>query len=156
MEAAKFKLVSLKADIVAQDINGQILLLVEVKATAGHRGIDQLIAKLQDANILIPFAMLVDLENIHIFQWDGSNLSAPIASLKTATVLRNYDVEVGIKRIFERYLITLVEAWLRDLAYNWKSEMPPASEQIAAIGLLQRLKGGTTQAEVAIGGDTLR
>ena len=47
----------------------------------------------------------------------------------------------------------LIEAWLRDLAYNWKSEIPPASEQIAAIGLLPLLAGGTTKSGVEIGGD---
>jgi hypothetical protein len=70
-------------------------------------------------------------------------------------VLRHYDAEFSNKRIFELYLTTLVEAWLRDLAYHWKSEKPPASEQLAAIGLLQQLEGGTTQPEVALGGGTL-
>jgi len=71
-------------------------------------------------------------------------------------VLRHYEAEFGTKRIFELYLTALVEAWLRDLAYHWKSEKPPASEQLAAIGLLQQLAGGTTQLEVALNGDTVR
>ncbi len=54
------------------------------------------------------------------------------------------------------YLETLVEAWLRDLAYHWKSETPPESEKLAEIGLLQRLEGGTTHSLVNINGDTLR
>lgn len=163
METAKFEPTRADlrvADIVALGSDGRIVLLVEVKAAelaSREAVISQLKSYLQAANTNIPFAMLVDLENIEIFQADNASLSAEaIVSLKTADVLRHYDAEFGSKRIFERYLIALVEAWLRDLAYHWKSETPPASEQLAAIGLLQRLAGGTTQPEVAIGSDSLR
>lgn len=146
------------ADIIAQNREGQPVLLVEVKANtlkAKDIAISQLKLYLQAANINIPFAMLVDLEDIQIFQWHEANLSEPIVSVKTADVLNCYDPEFSGKRIFEQYLRTLVEAWLRDLAYHWKSEKPPASEHLAAIGLLQRLEGGTTQAEAALGSNTV-
>ena len=147
------------ADIVAQGSDGRIVLLVEVKAAelaSRESVISQLKSNLQAANTKIPFAMLVDLEDIEIFQGDNVSLSAePMVSLKTADVLRHYDAEFGTRRIFKPYLIALVEAWLRDLAYHWKSEKPPASEQLTAIGLLQQLEGGTTRPEVALGGDTL-
>ena len=166
MEAAKFELTRPRlrfADIVAQGRDGRMVLIVEVKATelksreAKQKVISQLKSYLQAANTNIPFAMLVDLEDIEIFQGDDASLSAkPIASLKTMDVLRHYEAEFGTKRIFELYLTALVEAWLRDLAYHWKSEKPPASEQLAAIGLLQQLEGGTTQLEVALNGDTVR
>jgi hypothetical protein len=45
--------------------------------------------------------MLVDLEDIEIFQGDMLVYLQPIASLKTADVLRHYDAEFGNKRIFE-------------------------------------------------------
>lgn len=144
------------ADIVVWDSNGQPVLLVEAKArAAGHKCIDQLIFYLQAVDRLISFAMLVNLEDIQIFQWNGTNLSGPVSSLKTAAVLQHYDLEFSSKRIFEPYLITLVEAWLRDLAYHWKSGTLPASKQLAAVGLLDQLKGGATQDKVIIGGDTL-
>jgi hypothetical protein len=151
------------ADIVAFDKDGQVVLLVEVNtfdfklkdSSAVHRGISQIVSYLKAAKQVIPFAMLVDLENIQIFQWDGTNLSEPIKFLKTASILSHYDPEFSNKRIFSFYLSTLVEAWLRDLAYHWKSEKPPASEELAAIDLLQRLEGGTTQTEVALSCDSL-
>lgn len=34
---------------------------------------------------------------------------------------------------------------LRDLAYHWKSENPPGSEELGKAGLLEKLEGGTTQ-----------
>ncbi|HEY9668686.1 MAG TPA: type I restriction enzyme HsdR N-terminal domain-containing protein [Coleofasciculaceae cyanobacterium] len=151
------------ADIVALGSDGQMVLLVEAKATKlKTRGakctvISQIKSYLQAANTDIPFIMIVDLENIEIFQENSDNLPAePIASLKTAEVLGHYDAEFNERRIFEPYLTALVEAWLRDLAYHWKSQKPPAAEQLAAIGLLQQLEGGTTQSEVALGGGTLR
>jgi len=160
MEAAKFELTRADlrlADIIAQGRDGRMVLIVEVKATelksreAKQKVISQLKSYLQAANTNIPFAMLVDLEDIEIFQGNDATLSAkPIASFKTMDVLCHYDAEFGSKRIFQLYLITLVEAWLRDLAYHWKSEKPPASEQLAVIGLLQELEDGTTQQEVAI------
>ncbi|NEQ24077.1 MAG: type I restriction enzyme HsdR N-terminal domain-containing protein [Microcoleus sp. SIO2G3] len=166
MEAAKFELTREHlglADIVAQGRDGRMVLIVEVKATelksreAKQETVSQLKSYLQVANINIPFAMLVDLEDIEIFQGDNSSLSPKlIASLKTMDVLCHYDTEFGTKRIFELYLTALVEAWLRDLAYHWKSEKPPASEQLAAIGLLQQLEGGTTQLEVSLNGNTVR
>jgi hypothetical protein len=150
--------INYRADIIAQNREGQPVLLVEIKANilkGKDIAISQLKLYLQAANINIPFAMLVDLEDIQIFQWHEANLSEPIVSVKTADVLNCYDPEFSGKRIFEPYFRTLVEAWLRDLAYHWKSGKPPASEHLAAIGLLQRLEGGTTQAEAAIGSNTI-
>ena len=123
--------VAYRTDIVALDSDGWIVLLVEsIGGAAKQRALSN-------------------------FQWDGANLSELI-TLKTAAVLSHYDPEFGSKPIFEPYLITLVDVWLRDLAYHWKVGIPPASEQLAAIGLLQRLEGGTTQTEVEFGGHTLR
>jgi hypothetical protein len=51
----------------------------------------KLIQYLQKATNLIPLAMLVDLEKILIFQWDGHNLSEPIICLNTADVLSHYE-----------------------------------------------------------------
>jgi len=48
--------------------------------------------------------------------------------------------------VFESYLLTLVEAWLRDLAYHWKSEDPPGSEELGKAGLIEKLEGGTNAA----------
>lgn len=152
MEAAKIELNQVKgADIVVQDRDGKAVLLVEVKGAefkakeAKQKSISQLKSYLQTANTNIPFAMLVDFEDIEIFQGDDANLSKPVISLKTADILSHYEPKFSSKRIFWSYLETLVEAWLRDLAYRWKSTTPPGAELLAAIGLLQLLEGATTQ-----------
>lgn len=154
------------ADIIALDKDDRTVVLIEVKiiqaqeAAAKQKIVDRAIdwvktalSKLSGKNAVIPYAMFVDLEEILVFKWDGTVLSEAVLSLKTADILHYYDSKLGDQRIFEPYLTRLIEAWLRDLAYNWKSEIPPASEQIAAIGLLPLLAGGTTKSRVEIGGD---
>lgn len=148
-------------DIIAQDINGKTILLVEVKARhlEGRQHRDWFIEKvnsyLQATNADIPFAMMVDLEDIRIFPCVILNWSEPVSSIKTASVLSHYEPRYGKIRIFHHYLEGLVEAWLKDLAYHWKSQTPPASEQLAEIGLLQQLEGGTTYSGIALSGETL-
>ncbi|HSF74319.1 MAG TPA: hypothetical protein VLA84_11025 [Microcoleus sp.] len=154
------------ADIVALDKDDRIVVLIEVKINQAKekvatqritegalKQIKHFLSKLSEKNVVIPYAMIVTLENIIVFKWDGNVLSEAVLSLKTADILHYYDSKLGDQRIFEPYLTRLIEAWLRDLAYNWKSEIPPAAEQIAAIGLLPLLAGGTTNSRVEIGGD---
>ncbi|BAY91714.1 MULTISPECIES: type I restriction enzyme HsdR N-terminal domain-containing protein [unclassified Tolypothrix] len=158
MEAAQFQIPNYVADIIVLDKDEQIVLLVEVKSTevegkvAKQQAITQLNSYLQNEiknNHLFlvdeMFLMLVNLRDIEIFKWNGKNLSESLIAIKTANILSHYDPEFSDRKILGLYLETLVEAWLRDLAYHWKSEMPPASDNLAAIGLLQKLQGGTTQ-----------
>ncbi|WP_017316637.1 hypothetical protein [Mastigocladopsis repens] len=143
-----------RPDFVALDKERQVILIAEIKGfpfnftdkKTKEYAILRLIDYLQAAKILIPFAMLVDVDKILIFKWDGKNLSEPILCLNTANVLSHYDPEFSNKKIFSFYLTGLTEAWLRDLAYHWKSEISPASKEMAKIGLLQLLEEGTTQA----------
>jgi hypothetical protein len=100
---------------------------------------------LQAAKIAIPFAMLVNVDKIQILKWDGNNLSEPIVCFNTADVLSHYEPKFRDKKIFSLYLKGLTEAWLRDLAYHWKSAIPPFTNEIAKIGLLQLIEDGTTE-----------
>jgi len=143
-------------DIAALDKDDRLVMLVKVQEKAvGQTDISDVICWLKALSIVVPFAMTVDPEDIQIFQWDGDALS-PVCSLKTADAIGHYSPEFGSGRVVWHYLCRMVEAWLDDLAYHWKSEVPPASEQIAGIGLLQRLQGGTTQAQMELRGDIVR
>ena len=75
-------------------------------------------------------------------------------------MLCRYDPEIGNKQkspygIGVPCLTGKVESWLDDLVYRWKSEIPPATEQMEAIGLLPLLVGGNTQSDVEIRIDIL-
>ena len=140
------------ADILAKDVDGKAVLLVKVQADkAESKSVHKLLYTWQAVNILIPFAMFVDLEKTWIYKRHHKSFNQePIQTFKTVDILKFYDERFDKKQILKPYLITLVEAWLGDLAYNWKWENPPASKELDEIGLLQKIKSGTTQCEVEL------
>ena len=89
------------------------------------------------------YAMLVDPGSIRIWK---NRTSKPLV-LPTAEILRHYEPSYGSEVIGGYYSSALVEAWLRDLAYRWKSDEPPALKELSKLGLVAQLDGGTTEAE---------
>ncbi len=150
MEAVKLPIRHKEVDIIATDKHGEIVLIVEAKAQkhqTNYRSIAQLKLSLNTLQANNAFAMLADLEEIEIFKVNNENDFEKILSLKTVDILKYYDEEFPVKKIFELYLITLLEAWLRDLAYHWKSVKPLASEELATIGLLDMIQEGDTYSQ---------
>ncbi len=136
----------IRADIIALDAQDRPVLLIEVKGRPKENIYDrqQLTDDLREAGTVLPYAMLVTLEDIRIFRWDGAALSE-LLHLPTADALSFYDPEFIGKRVYGDYLTALVETWLRDVAYRWKSETPPFLDRLGKIGLAERLDGGTTE-----------
>jgi len=77
-------------------------------------------------------------ENIIFFKWDGENLET-LYTFPTHEVMSEYDSQFQNKRISESYLEILVESWLRDLAYNWKTDNPPKLQELKQIDFVQKL-----------------
>lgn len=160
METANF-IPQRQIDIIAYNSEEQAILIAEVKALgfknhqAKQQAFSQLKSYWQSWHQVIPFVMLADLEEIEIFSGESVNASEPLLTLKTADILSHYDPEFANTRILSPYFETLLEAWLRDLAYHWKSEKPPASDRVEEIGLLQQLANGTTKSEVVVESDTV-
>lgn len=136
----------IRADIIALDAEDRPVLLIEVKGRPQENIYDrqQLVDDLREAGHVLPYAMLVTLEDIRIFHWDGAALFE-LVHLPTADALSFYDPEFREKRIYGDYLTALVETWLRDVAYRWKSDAPPFLTSLDRIGLAERLGGGTTE-----------
>jgi hypothetical protein len=142
-------------DFVAMDKDGRAILVAQVighphnfkDANSRKYALLRLIDVLKFATKnLIPFAMLVDRENIEFFRWDGHNLSKPILSLNTADVLSHYSPKFKEKKeIYKTYLTGFTESWLHDLASHWNSETPPHNKEIEEIGFLKLIKDGTTR-----------
>lgn len=160
METANFT-PGREVDIIAYNSEEKAILIAEVKALGfkNHQAKQQAFSELkfywQSLNRVTPFVMLADLEEIEIFSGESVNISEPLLTLKTADVLSHYDPEFANTRILSPYFETLLEAWLRDLAYHWKSEKPPASDQVEEIGLLQKLANGTTKSQIMLESDTV-
>ena len=131
------------SDITAWDKNGQKLLVSKVRA---RNIVEDITAKVEEIlkfeyehnQVIVPYAMTANREEIKIFQWDGKKLEN-IYTFPTHEVLCEYDSEFSNKRIFEYYLETLVEGWLRDLAYNWKTDNPPKSQELRQIHFVEKL-----------------
>ena len=147
-----------RADIVAYDGSGRVLLVAEVKAveiTDPDGVLDYLMRRAGDGE----YWLLVDPKVMRMYRGRGGQPGGQpgaVAVLDTMGVLRHYDANLGATRVSEQYLTTLTEAWLRDLAYHWKSSEPPGSAELKGTGLLERLEDGTTAREVCVGGDAVR
>ena len=132
-------------DVAVMDKENHAVALVQVKAHPVERWATMLPKQLAKFAEHVGFVLAIDPNSIYVYRPAGENFGEPIAQLDTQQVLQHYDPELPSKRVFESYLMTLVEAWLRDLAYHWKSDNPPGSEELERAGLLEKLEGGTTQ-----------
>ena len=132
-------------DAAVVDRENHTIALVEVKAHPVERWATILPRQLAKFAERVAFVLTIDPNCIQLYRSGEESLGEPIVRLDTRQVLQHYDPEFPRERVFESYLLTLVEAWLRDLAYHWKSEDPPGSEELGKAGLLEKLEGGTTQ-----------
>ncbi len=132
-------------DAAVVDREDQAVALVQVKAHPVGRWAPILSRQVPKFAEPVAFVLTFDPNDIQLYRPEGESLGEPILQLDTRQVLLHYDPEFPRKRVFEPYLLTLVEAWLRDLAYHWKSEDPPGSAELGRAGLLEKLEGGTTQ-----------
>ncbi len=132
-------------DAAVVDRENHTVALVEVKAHPVERWATILPRQLAKFAERVAFVLTINPNCIQLYRSGGESLGEPIVRLDTRQVLQHYDPEFPRERVFESYLLTLVEAWLRDLAYHWKSEDPPGSEELGKAGLIEKLEGGTTQ-----------
>jgi hypothetical protein len=133
-------------DAAVVDRENHAVAVIQVKTHPVGQNWENLLSKqLAKLPESVGYVLTVDPAWIQLYQWNGKDLTGPLVQLETAAILQHYEPEFGKRRVFEFYLLTLVEAWLRDLAYHWKSEAPPGSEELRTAGLLDRLEGGTTQ-----------
>jgi hypothetical protein len=149
------------ADVIVDDREDRPFMLVEVKALVDSSEVlREFVEQLNHADSSISFGMLVDLENIYLLKRDSSQGTfVNLVRLKTKEVLRHYAPDFAgtesryvSSSIFHDYFETLVEGWLRDLAYHWKSTHPPGAEALAATGLIQRIENGMTRRTEAVAG----
>jgi hypothetical protein len=132
-------------DAAVMDREDHTFAVVQVKAHPVERWTTILPGRLAKLDERVAFVLAIDPNHIELYRPGAEGLGEPVVRLDTRQVLQHYDPALPGKRVFEPYLLTLVEAWLRDLAYHWKSENPPGSEELAQAGLLEKLEGGTTQ-----------
>jgi hypothetical protein len=127
--------------IAAKDKDDQPILMIDVRFSGMYSSPDLNILKMEEYQD-IPFLMFVNSNVMRLFK---SPTLAEVARFDTKNVLAYYDPDSIEGIIYQSTLITLIQSWLRDLAYHWKSETPPYIEKIKEIGLFTLLFDGTTE-----------
>lgn len=131
-------------DIFVTGEQGQPLLVVEVKRRPLDQNIREQIKRYSKA-VEAEFIMGVDPQYILVAKTlsglpDWSNA----IKLATPTILRQYGNFQSLERVEGFYLQALIEAWLRDFSFSWKSQKPPGYEELSRIGLAERLRKSET------------
>ena len=107
--------------------------------------LDQLVSYLNTTDPITPFGLLADPRQLRFFRADSTT---PALTLATGDVLRRYDADFRGDRISVDFLKMLLMFWMNDLRTHWNSDSPPASDAIAALGLLPLLAGSSVESEV--------
>lgn len=131
------------SDITSWDKKGQKFLVSKIRARDIEEDIKSKVEEIlkyehEHNQIIVPYGMTATPKNINIFKWDGKHLET-IYTFPTSEVMSEYDSDFSNKRISEFYLETLIESWLRDLAYNWKTDNPPKSQELKQINFVDNL-----------------
>jgi hypothetical protein len=140
-------------DLITIDREDEPIMVVKIDVgKPGPEALQSFTAEFEGMEPPLPFGMFVDLDEIVILERRDGDLQHPPTRLSTSEILKLYapefagrDTPRGSPLTFRNYFTTLVEAWLRDYAFHWKSKEPPGSEDLTRIGLAQRLEGGFTE-----------
>ncbi|HEU5116948.1 MAG TPA: type I restriction enzyme HsdR N-terminal domain-containing protein [Isosphaeraceae bacterium] len=142
------------ADYIVTDARGKPVLVVEVKARClsaeEWKPVRKQLKEYQSTASII-FGMIADLKTIEVFKLDPSYPRKTIR-LRTEDVLQPYDPEFESRKTEISYFHfeTLVTAWLRDLAYRWNSEPPPALKELREFELLPLMQDGDVRRSEAL------
>ncbi|MBC5794254.1 hypothetical protein H5968_03605 [Sphaerospermopsis sp. LEGE 00249] len=127
--------------ILVKDKDEQPILMIDVRFSAMYASPELDILKMEQYQN-IPFLMFANSDVIRIFK---SPNFAEVSRLETKKVLGFYSPKSIEVIIYQFTLITLLQSWLRDLDYHWKSENPPYIEEMKEIGLFALLDDITTE-----------
>jgi len=133
-------------DLMAFDAEGTPVLAVEV-TSAPKRAVARRWLQEHATAMGIPYALVVDPESTQLFDLSEAS-AAPILVLPTRELLAQYAHDLDAKKATERYLILLVDTWLRNVMQPLAaSPPPPAFDELRKTGIVTRLGEGQTVAE---------
>jgi hypothetical protein len=140
-------------DLIAKNRDGQPVLIVKVwprPLTSGSVQFAFFDRELAASPESVGFGMFVDPIAIRVFQRKNTPPYPLVTTFDTTKVLSHYSADFqgeytgpGTQRIYQGFMVTLVDVWLMDLAFQWKAGEPPQRDELQAIGLLSRLEGAS-------------
>jgi hypothetical protein len=98
----------------------------------------------------IPFAILAFSEEMTIYRKRRTRPLEPLATIPTREIIRFYAPTFADQRLSKLFIAEMIDAWLRDFMWHWKSPTPPYSETMASLGLVERLENGWSKARVRL------
>ncbi|MBC6420577.1 MAG: hypothetical protein GDA38_02675 [Hormoscilla sp. SP12CHS1] len=125
--------------ILVKDKDDRPMMFVDVRYYQTFSSEDLTIYHLEDYQ-QGSFLMFVNLKQIRIYQ---SGNYQPVIILKTEEILSFYAPNYQKHPVISQdYLVSLVDSWLSDISYHWKSQNPPFETQINEVGLTSLLEKG--------------
>jgi hypothetical protein len=103
--------------------------------------LEETVRALNAALAPIPFAMIVERQLIHVFEWDSLELK-PLFTLPTVETLGAYSDDYSPDTAGFYQMQGLIMIWLRDVAFRWKYSEPPGAKSLREAGIAQRLVDG--------------
>lgn len=135
------KNVDFDPEIVVKDKDDKPIMFVDVRTSRVFSSENLTLHGLENYQH-VPFLMFVHRQYLRIYQ--SGNLM-PVKNLNVLEILKFYDPDFDETKMRQSYVIVLIQAWLRDLAYHWSSSSPPAMKEIEEIGFLEKLDNGITE-----------
>lgn len=143
-----------KFDVVGYDEQDQPVVLVEVKRAGSIVSHERLVADLADylsrARPRIRFFLVADPDQVELYTRAEQGNWRIFHTFQADELFRPYDEAYGRDPVYEHYLATLVENWLRDIAYNWHSSNPAGQDVFQRAGLLESIRNGTTSVDTTL------
>lgn len=133
-------------DLVALDADGTPVLAVEVTSTPGRATENKRWLREHATAQGIPYGLAVDPESMELFDLAGAG-APPLVALPTRELLARYAHGLDARKATERYLVLLVDTWLRNVMQPLAADPPPALDELVKSGIAARLREGQTVAE---------
>jgi hypothetical protein len=130
--------------LVVQRPTGEIVMIVDFRLSDWIHYADSLekLAPIQ-AKQLVPLAMLVDYENISVFDLRRSNWQEPILKLSTLEMLPEEATLIKEKNMFGWSFIKFIRFWLDYLAHPNYGKTVPGVKELESVGLRTQILDAT-------------
>lgn len=133
-------------DLLVFDAEDSPVLAAEVNLDPRMREDTERLLRAQATEMGIPYGLVVDRELVRLIDI-AAPATPPLLELPTHELLIAYARGLDANKVSERYLVLLVDSWLRNVMQPLAADHPPAFGQLTALGLAARLHEGQAMAE---------
>jgi hypothetical protein len=133
-------------DLLVFDAKGEPVLVVETKRLSGKTELAKQQLQRYATAVGVPYGLVVDLESAELFDLTDPEARS-LLKIPTHQLLTAYAHGLDANKVSERYLVLLVDTWLRNVMQPLESDPPPAYDQLTELGVTDRLHDGHAEVE---------